>query len=264
MTGEDLFWKMRYAISGYAVNQYTRKQTVDMRAGADGVTMRMKIEQETDVAKSSDPFGINEMNRVKISMMDMEIEQYTRTYYRLEDGELVGYVFADTIDYCEQLPVDMTIIDLQASYAFSVVPNRIPKNISLDEDLQELDGREVYVLRYDSTLLEIIKKTGDETIDAELEKISVPYVTYVDTQTLIPLRLEISVSDMDDVISKLIYAAMEGNAAEDVENIHVEISEYTITVDNFVFGAVEVPDIPQEDLDRITGSEEPAGEANEL
>lgn len=264
----EIFNKCNAAAPDLAT-QYTTNETLHMRTGAAGVTMELDISVNTQAKLSREPFAINIQSETFTTMIGMEVEQTAREYYRKEGEDIVSYFDIEQLglSFREVLPKELypevdkeefpeMYFPLDEEYLFvmnseyACPPDNYAEYMDLEPETQIINGREVYVLRYEQTALWLFGSTGDGAIDADLGDIRIPTYWYVDAETFMPIKLEYTLKDLDPLVTAAMVKLLNIQLPENAGDLMLEISEYTYTLTDMGFDPVEVPDIPEEILQR--------------
>lgn len=254
MTASEVYQKIRSATGGTRANQYTQISSSNIRVGADGVFLRTESTTTKHIVLSGTPCTVNVETESFAKTMDVEIEQHSREYYRLEDGKMVLYYHVDTLDLYGKETLNIEPYDILMGFTIAVFSYFEPDNLVLAEEIKELEGRDVYVLTYTIPLWHFIGATGDAETDTLLQNQHVPHTCYVDTETFLPLQVEASFTDVDEALSDLLLLTYGNVYAEDIASMEIQINELTITSKDMIFEPVEVPSIPEEVLQGIDES----------
>ena len=273
LTAFDIYFKAKAAAPDPATG-YTVREKVLLRTGANGMTIELDMTNTTQAQLSRDPFAIHRQKDTFATMMGVEIEQSVREYYRQEgedmvyycDLEQLGMTFREVLPrklYSEEeiaeypeldIPLDAEyLIDLNSHNGYPL--ENYAEYIELEPQTQTLDGREVYVLCYQQTALWLFGFTEDAAVDADLGDIRIPTYWYVDAETFMPVKTEYTMTDLDPMVTAAMVSILNIQLPEDVTGLELEIVEYTHTLENMTFDPVEVPEIPQEILDRAESYE---------
>lgn len=281
MTVEKLLVEMDDAIAGKTMSQASMALEVVASMTTAGETSDMEIALEADVMTSTEP---------RAAFIDMEIDSTTagaktnetmQLYLQEEDGEMVNYIHTDSLDMWTKAEMSMSVEDFDSSFSNPEgEPAALPEDLTLAEETQIVENRETYVL--DATLSgENLQATADEMpeldealsqlgmsdIDFDFTSISAPISIYVDTETYMPLRMEMEIQGMNELVNGIIDSIMgsmmsgltgledAGDLGIDMSELEAEMGEMDIEVDvttakivinNISYDAVEVPAVPED------------------
>ena len=110
-----------------------------------------------------------------------------------------------------------------------------------------LGDREVYVLTYTQSPLDLFGYTGNEATDAVLAKRRICATWYVDVETYQTLRQELSVSKLDDVLGSYLLGSFGLDTFLEPGS---SIDGFSYVLEDLSFQPVELPEIPQDVLQK--------------
>lgn len=268
LTAFEIFYKAK-AAAPEAATQFTTNEEISLRTSANGITLDIEYDIQKQTALSSDPFAINICSKYFGTMTGMEIEQTIREYFRKEGEDIVYYVDIEQIDWSlrevlpqqlypeidtEEFP-DVDILSneewlLATSSVQGYPPENYAQYMDLEPETQIIDGREVYVLRYRYSALWLFGATGNASVDANLGAIQIPTYWYVDAETFMPIKKEFTLQDLDPLVTAAMVDFLNIQLPEDVTDLELEITEYTYTLTDMVFDPVDIPEIPEDIINR--------------
>lgn len=264
LTAESVMAQVAEAINGRPVSQLDVAMTIDlgikMEVEGFSMSMDMSMVTEMDMIVQDYPNHLYAEMAVQMEVMGQTQVQKADTYYLIEDGQVVCYLYdqmLDTWTYTEMGPAP----DTDAPDDGAETP---PVELTLDDATQKVDLREAYVLRGQLTrehLAQFITPmTGSmimplATDPSELpEELGAEAVIYVDTQTHLPLRIQMDVWGIEDMLDGLLPGSTDSPSVElSMTTVQTEESPYDISIntfriemDSFSFEPTEVPQVPQE------------------
>jgi len=259
LSAEDIYWRSKFA-AGEGAWQYSTNVTLNLRIGAAGVYMRSDMSSTSHIVMSSDPCAVNLKTDLFYTLMDMEVEQTIHEYYRDEDGKLICYYNIEQLDVAgreEIILEDLTPYAIILDYAIWGYPYALPQDLEVEEETQMLDGKEVYVLTYSQTAMDVFTMLNQEELDPQLAQVSIPTTWYVDAESFLPVEISFSLDEVDDLVaSALISYANIMLPANPEEEIDIQINSFSYRYYAMGFDPVEVPQIPE---DVITAAKDSAG-----
>lgn len=255
MTAQDLYGKLRYAVSTKNVNVYTMDTCVDMMIAPFGIPVKGDLVNSMQVHKSADPYGVNVLTTAISRYMNQEQITEAADYYRREDGKLICYSCVESMDYYERREVDALPSEILSYYDIGSYMVIDPEELWLEENMVMLDGREMYVLCYSLTGLQQFGMTGDKQMDAALHELQMPVRFFVDAETFVPARREILLEDAEAFTRILLEYTVGSDYAHDLEFMDISVREFKIVFHSFTYGEIEVPLIPKSVLDGCYGAQ---------
>jgi len=246
-----------------------------MKMNGYSISMDSRMELEMETMISEDPYAIYADMSIMVESMDQAQVQKAEVYYLIENGKLVCYTYDKTLNMWTYAEID-DAPESDPSGGESGGADLPPLEMTLDEDTQKLNRREVYVLRcvltrdhlsqfmtpmapITGTLITPLSSNTTELPEA----LQAETVIYVDTETLLPVRIQIDILGIEDILNDLITDSMSPPAAElsmhsnvsgkkETDSpIHISINTFRITLDELHFDPAEIPPVPQEAYDYL-------------
>lgn len=269
LTAELLMSLVSEAINGRSISRMDATLTVDLGIKMDmqGFSMSMNLlsSTEMDMIIQEYPSIMYADMAVQVEMMGQAQIQKADAYYLIEDGKMVCYVYDRSLK-------SWTFAEL-GEVQGSDVPEEDPEmpsvEFTLDEETQKVLLREAYVLRgelpreYLSKM--ITPMTGNmimplSTDPADLpEELRAETVIYVDTKTLLPIRIQMDIWGIEGILNDLLQGStntpmvnLSMSAIQTEESPYeISINTFRIELDSVSFEPVEVPQVPQEAYDYV-------------
>ena len=257
MTPEKLADKVKKAVEETPYSQADVDMTMDISATEPitGIEMDLGIQINGQVRVSYEPNTVYENLDLTMEMMGFRVPLNVELYVLEEDGKIASYSNTEgswlrsEIDASAQqdgsLSIDIWALD--------------PEQLSIDEEVTELEGSPATCLKANVTgedvaqamgfLFSSLEESGslldegmlmDEDVQGSLdeidwEKISAQVTTYVDTETYLPMREEISISGLDEAL-----AGMVGNS-----DVSINIRQANATVNYTSYDPVDPCVLPE-------------------
>ena len=253
LSAEDVFYRCKFA-TGTRANAFSASTQANLRIGSAGVYVRTELAADQHIILSEDPVQVNVLSHTKTNLMNMEVEQTTQEYYRQEGEKLMCYfgVKEAGIYGKEDIFLEgMTPYLIIAQHAVYGCPGSLPDDLQMQPERITADDREVYVLEYTQSAIELFFFQSPGMDADALTALRIPVVHYVDAETFETAELQYTVPDMD---SELIQSLVPGGAdmfSEGGQPMDIEIQSYTCRLYNLGFEPTEVPPIPEEVLEGI-------------
>lgn len=249
LSGDDVYWRSKLNESRRAA-AYRITFSLQAQYSDSEVSLPMDILLQTNVMLDPDSSAVNTQTSLLCDTEYFYQEYALQEYYRDEEGKLIYYYHEDETDYCyrEEIPLDgQTPYLIILDYSYYGFPYPQPEEISLEPQTRIVDGREAYVLTFEQPIVNVLGYTGNPSYDAKLEKRTIPTVWYVDTETYQTIMQTASLTQVDDLIGNLLQSicGIESTAQETYA-----ISSFSYAIDQIEFDPVQVPDIPQDVLQK--------------
>jgi len=261
IAAEDIYWRSKLAVGDRAW-EYSIDVNMNMRIGAAGIYMRTDMSSTSHIVMATDPCAVNITTDLYYTLMDMEVEQTLREYYRDEDGKLIYYYNLEQLDLSgreEIILEDFVPYAIIMDYTIWGYPYSLPQDLQVEEETQMLDGREVYMLTYTQNALDVFSMLSPQELDSRLAQIGIPTVWYVDTETFLPVEIVFSVEEVDALITEALIdyvgTSLQTNPEEEID---IEFNSFSCRYYAMGFEPVELEQVPE---DVITGAKEAAGYA---
>lgn len=249
LSQEDIYWRSKLAFMDRAY-AYSLTLSAEMEYSDSEISFPVSFTTQSQILMDPETSAVNIGSTVSHNVDFMPGEYQYQEYYRNEDGRLIYYYYEDDTDYCfreEILLDDQTPYVIILDYTIYGYPIPQPSSISLEPNTRLLEEREVYVLTCQMPVGYVLGYTGNAVTDAQLEQRMVPMTWYVDAQTYQPIRQEVSLSQVDDLIGALLQGFFDITSAPQ-ETYTIE--SFSWTLGDFQFQPVELPSIPREVLEK--------------
>lgn len=279
LTAESLRARISEAMEGRNPTQMNVSMDIDldiqMKMEGFRLTIDASMGLDMDTVFSEDPYAIYAEMAVNVESMDQAQVQKADVYYLVENGRLVCY----TYDRVEKMWTFAEVGDAPEAGSSdeddsdTVLP---PLEMTLDEDTQKVNRREVYVLRcvltrdhlaqfitpispMTDTLITPLSSTATELP----EDLRADTVIYVDTETLLPIQVRFDILGLEDYLNDLITDSSSTPATElsllanvaDKEDTdspyRVSVNTFRVILDELSFDPAEIPAVPQEAYDYL-------------
>lgn len=279
MTIEKLMTNMDEAMAGKAIaySEVGMDMTASMGMSVMGMDMSMDMvmNMDMDMWTSEDPIKSYMEGTMHMEVLEQEIDSDMEIYMEENGDVLSSYTYSgmdDSWSYSEEefdreeylAMNDVSHLPMEDRFADAV----------LDEETVEINGREAYVLHITCTgddMNSLMDKVGgsvmnsSEYSDLSFDGLSVPAVYYVDTETFLPIQIELDMEGMDTLINDMLEKELgslgsdsgsKGLRGDDdtssltssLDDVDVNITEITfhMTLNNISFDPQDVPSVPED------------------
>jgi len=244
--------KMSQAVDGRLASSFTATTEMGAKMDTGFMALDTQVSAETDVKLSADPFCYYAATDLKASFFGKEITGAFQMYSQSDEKGLDTWFHMDQKDNWYHYHASMVPVDLLSQYEITGCSGKwVPKDLTMEE--QTLDGAKVYVLTSDfkaeDVLTAISSPFGDipfENVDISGLQLTTTY--YVDSESFLPVRIEIQYRGMSEVIGDLISRYAGEMMGGKLASMNVEVNTYREVLSNLVYGAVEVPAVPEEGI----------------
>ena len=274
MTQEKLIEKMDEVIAGnpstYAEISMDLNSSYKMGIMGMDVSMGLEVNMDMKSWVDMEPLASYSEGTMHINVMEQEFDSDIKTYLETaDDGGITAYSYTGMTDEWVSSDSGMTIDEYKEMNAIAQRPmNERFSSITMEEETTELDGKEVYVLHLTCSGETIEAMMGEYidnvfvsqgmNFDFSMDGLTAPAVYYVDTETFLPVQIEMTIDGMDNIVNDLIkqeLGNMDEIPLETGEGIVEIIEEMDIAVEgttcsmvmkNIGYGPQEVPAVPEE------------------
>lgn len=258
MKPEKVAEKVRQAVEETPCTQTDLDVDMDISVAdpATGVEMDVGVQVEGGMRMSYDPDTVYENLKISVEMLGLRMPTEIELYMLQEEDKVACY--SNIGGSWLRSEVDAALQnDGSASASIWNLP---PEQLSIDEEVTELEGTPAICLIGQITGKEISQAlgflfsslensaglSGENQPDIDWEKITAQVSAYVNKETYLPLRAQISVQGLDEVL-----AGLMGNGAS------LSIQNADITVEYASYEPVEPCVLPE-------GAKEAAEQAQRL
>ena len=264
LTAADVYGKVLTAMEGIQATAMRMELSYSLNYAESEDAPRTEISYDMlmDVKVTLDPYSGYNLTSLTMGTEGFSMDITVEMYLLEEQGTIVTY--AKTFGYWLREDSGMTAEEYLGSMDAMLVDmeniwtgGEMPADMTLDENTQDLNGAEVYVLRGTnvvSGIEEVLIEMGVELEDGEAQ-MAMPVVYYVDAQNFAILRMVCDMQPMMDVLSEAMAQSLAGTDAESID-LEISISD---AVYDLGYGEQDVPELPQEALDYIEENESSLG-----
>lgn len=258
MKPEKVAEKVRQTVQETPCSQADLDMAMDisMADPASGVEMDVGIQIDGEMSVSYDPDTLYQNLEMSVEMMGLRVPTEMEVYVLQEEDKAVCYSNIEGSWMRSEADASFRT-DAGSSAAIWNLP---AEQLSIDEEVTELEGTPVICLTGEITGKEISQAlgflfsslensgalTGEDQEDIDWEKITAQVSAYVDEETYLPLREEISIRGLDEVLAGIV-----GNGAS------LSIQNTDMTVNYTSYEPVEPCVLPE-------GAKEAAEQAQRL
>ena len=217
MNAEKLVDEMAAATEGKQMTQATTTMEMDMSMEAEGVSMDMSMDMVMDIQASNDPYASYTNMETTVDVAGQQTSEVIQLYSIEEDGALVNYVYTESTDSWEKQDLGMSMDDIASQTADYnwLLEKAKSEELTLEEDTQTVNGKEVYVTNCTlegeeiqkafegiGSMTDMFEQAGMGEID--FTALSVPTTYYIDKETFLPVKMEMDIEGMDEMMDELL------------------------------------------------------------
>ena len=243
---EDIYYRAKFASSN-EIYQYTQELTYHFEEDYKGIKYPYQVQENKQVILADEACAVNIIGEIFHVDYPEEASEY-QEYYRDESGSL-AYYYADPVNdnyVREVIPLDgYTPFYIIIAYHVNSIPATMD-GLTLDPQTRILDEQEVYMLSASQSALYVFGSTGNEAMDAQLVKRSIPTTWYVDAETYLPVRETFTLTQIDDLLWQVINGRY---VVGELEN-GVSFTGFTYVCNFESFDPVEIDPIPADILQK--------------
>ena len=253
MTVETLLNEMESAM---AENRITKYDTafgfaMEIEMETDGLEMSMDIAMDLaiDAVVAMDGSASYANTTTHMKMLGMDITDSSQVFTLVEDGTVVTYTYSDTVGQWMFADTGLTLEehdDLGTNNDWLL--ELAPADLTLDELTRDLNGTTVYIL-YTESVTEFSESMAESiagTVDADLSQVKIPTEIFVDTETFLPVQVNMDIQSMMDALCESLAASLVGEVTEETK---ITMTAAPVSA-HFAYGETELPELPQEARDQ--------------
>lgn len=252
---------------------HTMQATVNMdvafgvSASGFNMDMEMNLDLNMDMCMSNEPFSQYMDMYTTVTFADTITTEHEQTYALLENGTVSTYTYTESLDTWYRTGSDVTPESMpQQEPSYDWLVKKSSDELSVEDGLRRLNGTQVYVLQctIDGEELQQVMQSvgfsedslfsGDSVTSGEqdLSAICAPTILYIDSESFLPVRIEIDLQGMDSLLDEIL--------GEDFASLpegmdwNISIPKFTMIFSDIGYEPVEVPQLPQEAVDYVTQS----------
>ncbi len=268
MTAEKLKEKVNAATEGKDVTY--SEMIMDLEASYDldvmGMNMSMDFVMDAELNQwvNVSPFSGYSEGRIQMNLMEQDIDTEIKGHTVIEDDKIVTYTYVGMMDSWAKEDTGMSASDYEEYLLTAPTFGSESSDMILEEEISQLDGKEVYVIQVNYTgsdVEELLSDAGPmsgymDVEEGSMKDMTIPATFYVDTKTFLPVQLEMEIEGMENFVNQMLMGEMEalGETDEDTE-VAVEVEKCHVIMKNFSYEAQEIPAVPQEAIDSIALAE---------
>lgn len=268
MNAEKLVEKTLNALEEKQMTQATGIYEMEIGMEVEGNVMKMDMEMSMDTKACQEPYASFVDMEMKIDVSGLRMTETVQSYTLVEDGTLVSYTHTDSTDTWLKQESGMNLEEVMAQTdSYNWLAQKASEDLVLAKETQTINDREVYVLSCTLTgeemqktldnmgsMKDLFNENGLGEVD--FTALSVPTVFYIDKETFLPVKIEMDIEGMSDMMDSMVTSLLGGSGVS-IE-MELDISKMHMVLDNIGYDKIEVPTVPEEGL--IAGNQE----SNEL
>lgn len=246
----SLYEKMQEATGGKMATSFTSTTEVGLAVDAGVISMDSGISASTNVKLSADPFALYSETELKASIMAFDLSQKFEVYSQTGDEGVTSYYHLDSADTWLHMRSNADVSKLLSQYAVTGL-NWTPNNLTLAEQTQILNDREVYVLSCDFSAQDVLDAVrtpmGEFYLDGvDLSMLKLATVYYVDAATFLPVQIETEFDGIGEALGDKVSEYISQMLSDAGIRVDAEINAYREVLSGLTYDAVMVPTVPEE------------------
>lgn len=229
--------------------------TADIAMDSDGMSFDMSFSSKITLESmvSGDPAVGYFKSSTATDMFGTTQEEVETVYVLPEDGEYMVYTHDSMMDEWE---VDSDYDEeyqnkMSKMMDFGFLSDIGEDGLTLAKETETVNDHDTYVLTatVPGKLLDQLGMDTDD-MDLDISKLSLPVTIYVDTESFLPVRLDVETEFMKDLFMEQYADSMEGA----MEGATLDVS-FENFVRDYSYDNVQIPPLPEEALENIAMSE---------
>lgn len=280
MTAEKLVSKLAEAEKDKQVTALSMEMDMEATYGMEmmgtNISADMNVLMNGDFKFCPDPVGAYAEMDMQVEAMEQTMDDTIETYVTEEDGMLTSYAYSETNQLWSRSAMELDYDSwVESVGGGALTASESLKDTVLEEEPAEVDGKEAYVLHASSVmdnemfvqslgqgLGAVMPDAKDAMSDISVEGMEIPVTFYVDKETFLPLKIEMDMNSMDEVINDILNVVMEEALEEAGQSlamgfgsIEISLSKCDVTVSGLSYEPQEIPSVPEEAFEAIAFQE---------
>lgn len=258
MTPEKLAGKMALALTKTPMSSETVEMGFEMALGSQGFTMDMAMDISMDMVVALEPYRAYSDMTISMDMMGQNMTETSQVYMLEENGTVTTYTYVESAGIWQKATVDISAAEMTSNSSYNWLAQKPAEELTLDEETQTINGKEVYVLRCTisgTQMQDVMSSMGGMNdalsdmglSDMDMSALNVPAVFYIDAKTFLPVQIDMEIQGMDEMMKDAMEQTLGGDLAS--MGVELEIGSVRMACTNISYEAAEVPEVPQEAID---------------
>lgn len=258
MTPEKLAGKMTLALTKTPMSSETVEMGFEMALGSQGFTMDMAMDISMDMVVALEPYRAYSDMTISMDMMGQNMTETSQVYMLEENGTVTTYTYVESAGIWQKATVDISAAEMTSNSSYNWLAQKPAEELTLDEETQTINGKEVYVLRCTisgTQMQDVMSSMGGMNdalsdmglSDMDMSALNVPAVFYIDAKTFLPVQIDMEIQGMDEMMKDAMEQTLGGDLAS--MGVELEIGSVRMACTNISYEAAEVPEVPQEAID---------------
>ncbi len=249
LDAQSLFLKMRQTINGRMATSLTDKVQIETKIGSGWLSAGAGLTAETQLRLNLEPFACYTSSQITASLMMVELSESVELYSARESQGLSNYYHREKGDTWYHQQITMVPTDLLGQYALTgCKEDWVPRDLTMESQTRLVEDRETYCLKctYDAQkiLSALSSPLGDISLNGlDLSEVKLETTYYVDVETFLPVRIEITYQGMEAVIGDVVADLVQEYLGK---SLNLQIGSYQEILSGIRYDEVEVPTVPEE------------------
>ncbi len=227
-----------------------------MSMQVEDMTMDMDTSIDMDVKISYDPYAMYSETEMTMTLFGQEINETMYTYSSVENDKVTTYTNSGESWTRQDMGVSPEEFYGQGS-GYAWLADKAASELTLEKETQTVDDQKVYVLKCTLTGEEmqsalnsmggadtLLTDLGLQDGAIDLSSLNVPTVFYIDTNTFLPVKIEMTISGLSDIVNSIL-----GDSLGDLSGgMTFTIGDVLVSYSDLDYDPVEVPSVPIEGI----------------
>lgn len=249
LTAQDVYQAMCQAVDGRTATSFTSRTEMGAKVSAMMMNMDARMTATTQVKLAGEPFAFHSATALEASFFGMDVNKNIEVYSATDDTGLTSYFSLGDGDAWYRYHTTMVPTDLLGQYQVTACTGDwVPEGMTL----AQTEGAYLLNCTYNAEkiLTAISSPFGELPLkDVDVSGMSLAVTYRVDSETFLPVEIEIEYRGMSAVIADLISKYAGKMMGGKISDLDADVQSYRETLSDLTYDQIEVPQVPQSALE---------------